>query len=111
MLNLSDITTKIRNVAMFVIVDTQFVGLFMIYLHTKSHISISNGSLLIAVKIKAEEYFRTTAMLLFYLNKSQIFFNGSLSFIISGSYIKLYQYLSHFAHPHACHVVIIHCRK
>jgi hypothetical protein len=58
---------------MFVIVDSQtvfyawFVGMQMIYLHTKFHMLGNNGSLVIVVKLKAKDNFLTPAMLLFYI--------------------------------------------
>jgi hypothetical protein len=44
----------------------------MIYTHTKFHVCNRNGSLVIAVKLKAEDNFRTTAMLLLSIVKLEL---------------------------------------
>jgi hypothetical protein len=52
------------------IFQAQFVGIFKIYLRTKFHMSTSNGSLVIVVKLEAEENFRMIAiLLLFYIQQ------------------------------------------
>jgi hypothetical protein len=58
-------------VAMFVTVDLQktlyieYVNMFVVYLHTKFHIPSSSCSLIIAIKLKAEENFHIAVMVLF----------------------------------------------
>jgi hypothetical protein len=46
--------------------------MFIIYLHTKCHLPSSNGSLIIVVKLRAKENFRTVAMLFCVLHKNTI---------------------------------------
>jgi hypothetical protein len=41
--------------------------LFMIYFHTKFHMSISNNSLVIIIKSEVKENFRMTTISLFYI--------------------------------------------
>jgi hypothetical protein len=56
MLNLRDTTSTFRNVAMFIRWlwnnISQYVGMFVIYIHTKHHVPSFNGSLVIGNKIK-----------------------------------------------------------
>jgi hypothetical protein len=55
MLNFSDITSKFHTTTMFInSVPYIIVGMFIIYLHTESHICSSNGSFVITVKVKAK---------------------------------------------------------
>jgi hypothetical protein len=67
MLNLSDITSKIQNVAMFVTADLQTV--LCMYLHDLSPYKVlnssSSGSLVVAAKLYTKDKFRVTIMLLF----------------------------------------------
>jgi hypothetical protein len=44
--------------------------MFVNYLHTKYHLPISNGSLVIAVKLKYKEIFRTADVLFYILQKN-----------------------------------------
>jgi hypothetical protein len=70
--NLSQITSKIHTVAMFLTVDletifnTKFVCMYMIYLHTKFHVSNSNGSSGTAIKLEAKYRFHAATTLLSY---------------------------------------------
>jgi hypothetical protein len=56
----------------------EYIGMYIIYLHTKFHMCGSNGSLVTALKPKAKEIFHTTISLFYILkenfNKSFIFF-------------------------------------
>jgi hypothetical protein len=70
-LTLSDMTSTFRTVAMSVdfyseiIFEIEFVDMFMIYLCTKFHVSISNGSLIIDMNRQLGKHRRihTAAML------------------------------------------------
>jgi hypothetical protein len=59
------ITSEIHTVAMFfidgleIILNTEFVGTFMIFIHTKFHMPISDGSLDTAVNPKAKYRFHS----------------------------------------------------
>jgi len=61
-MDLSHKISEARSVAIFVIVDLQpivytptyLVIMFIVYIHTKFHIHISNGILVITTKLKAK---------------------------------------------------------
>jgi hypothetical protein len=72
---LSDMTSKIRTVSMFV---TESVATFMTNLHTKLHKRISYGSLVVGIKSETKHKLRAAAVLLFRFNKSCIFFRRSI---------------------------------
>jgi hypothetical protein len=46
------------------ICDTEFLDMFVVYVHTEFHMSNFNGSLVTAVKPKAKFIFRAVIMLL-----------------------------------------------
>jgi hypothetical protein len=58
-----------------IVVHASFVYTFTIYLHTKSHMPVSNGSLVIAVKLKAEDNFHVVRMTFFYTPPKKKHFN------------------------------------
>jgi hypothetical protein len=49
---------------------TQFIGLVFLCLHTKFHIPISNGSLLIAIKLKEKRRVHAAVNLFFESSKT-----------------------------------------
>jgi hypothetical protein len=54
-LNFSDSTLKFHTAAMFIIaIEYVMYSIFLPYLHTKFHVPVSNGSLAITMKPKAE---------------------------------------------------------
>jgi hypothetical protein len=68
MLILSDITSKFRTVAIFVIIfHTQWEGTLMTYFRTKFRVPSSNISLVITFKPNSKENVSMVAMLLFYI--------------------------------------------
>jgi hypothetical protein len=54
--------------------------MFMVPLHTKSHMSSSNGSLIEVIKPKATEIFRMEAMLLLYISLEKCYRNRICTF-------------------------------
>jgi hypothetical protein len=58
------------NVDLQTIFYSEFVGMFVIYLRTRIHMSGYSGSLVIAIKLKAKYICHTAAMLLFYILES-----------------------------------------
>jgi hypothetical protein len=91
MLNLSDITSKIRIITIFaifysyIIFHTRFVDMVVICLHTKFHMPSSNGSLVIATKPKTKYTFHAEVTL-FYTHKNTLtkvaYFSNILPYII-----------------------------
>jgi hypothetical protein len=71
-LNLSDMISKFRTVAIFVIdvlqtiLNTQIVGMFIMYLRT---MAAYNGWLVFGVRLKGKNIFCTAAMLFYILQK------------------------------------------
>jgi len=89
--------------------------MFIIYLHTKCHMSISHGSLVTPLKVKAKYGFHAVTIHLFfivqaknYLKRSCIFLEYLLTYTTSGSYIK---YQTHLTSSCVCHIVITDCMK
>jgi hypothetical protein len=82
-----------------------------IYLHTKLHMPRSNGSLGIAVKMKAKDNFRTAAMLFYILQNNHYYksCNCLLPYILGTLYLRKCR--SHFTSSRVRHVVITDCRK
>jgi hypothetical protein len=94
-----EITSKICIVAMFVvnlqtIFHACFMGKFMFNIHTKFCAPSPNGPLVIAVKLRAKLKFPHGYHAVVYTiqknsrNKSRIFFEALLSYIISAPYMK-----------------------
>jgi hypothetical protein len=78
---------KVCNFDLQTIFNIEFIGMFMIYLHTKFHKSSSSGSLVITIKPKVEYGFHEAAMMFLhstenYLKKVvyfwKIYYNTSL---------------------------------
>lgn len=68
--------------------------MFLIYPHTKLHIPSSSASLVIAVKVEAEESFHTVAVFFYILHTKEIkkiayILEHLLPYIILGPCIKL----------------------
>jgi hypothetical protein len=69
----SNITSMVRIVAMFLIVDSgtifnrKFLSMCMICLHAKIHVLNSNSLLIVAIKPKAKYRFHAAAILLSYI--------------------------------------------
>jgi hypothetical protein len=92
MFNLLDITSKFRTNAMFITycIHAQFVCMFMTYFHNEFHVPSSDCSLIITVKLKADDNFCMAIILLFYIlyKNSCIFFKYPLPYTTSGPRIK-----------------------
>jgi hypothetical protein len=79
--NLSDITSKLRTVAMFesvifLTVFLSYVGILFVYLCTRFHFPSSNGSLLIAIKLEDEGEFLSAVRHYFNILQETITFHN-----------------------------------
>jgi len=86
MSNLSYIISKIRIVAIFIIVDlqtiflTECVGMFMICSHATLHVPNSSCLLVVVIMAKANCRFHVATMLLFYITQNKNSFNVSWTY-------------------------------
>jgi hypothetical protein len=115
-LNLLAITSVINTVTMFLIVDsqtklhTEYVGVFVVWLHTLFHVCVSSGLLVITVKLWAKENIYTAILLLLYnLQKNASSWVAYFQSFITRKYFVILYYME--SEKMCIFLVIIDCRK